>query len=152
RRIRKLADAERIYAHPILAAIPRTAKPVPISGGVAVLPDSVREQFRKLRMSLLLSGIEAPPRTIVVTSAVPREGKSTVTRNLALAYREAGLKVCVIDGDLRRPGLSQLLDVPVAPGLTDVVVGDESLSGALKYLAVGVPGLKTLHRLQSGIS
>jgi Mrp family chromosome partitioning ATPase/capsular polysaccharide biosynthesis protein len=150
RRIRKLADAERIYGHSVLAAVPHTARPAPTVDGAAVLPDRLRESFRKLRLNLQLTGIDGAPKTIVVTSAVPREGKSTVTRNLALAYREAGLKVCVIDCDLRRPGLAKLLDVPITPGLTDVVVGDESLSGALKYATAGVPGLRTLSRLNSG--
>jgi Mrp family chromosome partitioning ATPase/capsular polysaccharide biosynthesis protein len=151
RRIRKLADAERIYAHPILAAVPRTARPAPTSGGVAVLPDPVRESFRKLRMQLLLAGIDAPPKTIVVTSAVPREGKSTVTRNLALAYREAGLKACVIDCDLRRPGLASLLGVSNVPGLTDVMVGDETLTGALTYAEGADPGLRTLKKLRGSV-
>jgi non-specific protein-tyrosine kinase len=150
RRIRRLADAERIYGHPVLAAVPHSARPAPTVDGAAVLPERLRESFRKLRLNLQLTGIDGAPKTIVVTSAVPREGKSTVTRNLALAYREAGLKVCVIDCDLRRPGLAKLLDVPITPGLTDVVVGDESLSGALKYATAGVPGLRTLSRLNSG--
>ena len=150
RRIRRLADAERIYGHSVLAAVPHSARPAPSLDGAAVLPERLRESFRKLRLNLQLTGIDGAPKTIVITSAVPREGKSTVTRNLALAYREAGLKVCVIDCDLRRPGLAKLLDVPVTPGLTDVVVGDESLSGALKYATVGVPGLRTLSRLNSG--
>jgi Mrp family chromosome partitioning ATPase len=46
--------------------------------------------------------------------------------------------------------LAKLLDVPITPGLTDVVVGDESLSGALKYATAGVPGMRTLSRLNSG--
>jgi non-specific protein-tyrosine kinase len=150
RRIRRLADAEKIYGHSVLAAVPHTGRPAPTVDGAAVLPERLREPFRKLRLNLQLTGIDGAPKTIVVTSAVPREGKSTVTRNLALAYREAGLKVCVIDCDLRRPGLAKLLDVPITPGLTDVVVGDESLSAALKYATAGVPGLRTLSRLNSG--
>ena len=150
RRIRRLADAEKIYGDSVLAAVPHTARPAPTVDGAAVLPDRLRESFRKLRLNLQLTGIDGAPKVIVVTSAVPREGKSTVTRNLALAYREAGLKVCVIDCDLRRPGLAKLLDVPITPGLTDVVVGDESLSGALKYATAGVPGMRTLSRLNSG--
>jgi Mrp family chromosome partitioning ATPase/capsular polysaccharide biosynthesis protein len=150
RRIRRLADAEKIYGDSVLVAVPHTARPAPTVDGAAVLPDRLRESFRKLRLNLQLTGIDGAPKVIVVTSAVPREGKSTVTRNLALAYREAGLKVCVIDCDLRRPGLAKLLDVPITPGLTDVVVGDESLSGALKYATAGVPGLRTLSRLNSG--
>lgn len=149
RRIRKLTDVETTYGYPVLAAVPRTRKPAPIENGVAVLPDQLREAFRSLRMNLELAALDRRPKTIVISSAIPREGKSTVARNLALAYREAGLNVCVVDADLRRPELAALLDVPTVPGLTDVALGDEELSGALKNVAVGVPGLRTLARLQA---
>lgn len=151
RRIRKLADIERLYGYPVVATVPRTGKPAPSDeAGAAVLPDDVREAFRKLRLNLQLGALERPPKTIVVTSAVAREGKSTVTRNLALAYREAGLEVCVIDADLRRPSIAELLNVPNVPGLTDVVIGDETLADSLKRAAAGVPGLRTLARLHRG--
>lgn len=147
RRIRKLDDIEQIYGYPLLASIDRAATPAPQAGGASALPDELRESFRKLRSSLQLAAINEPPKTIVVTSAVPREGKSTITRNLALAYREAGLSVCVIDADLRRPSLAEMFGVASVPGLTDVVTGDEPLWGALKSAAVRVPGLRTISRL-----
>ena len=148
RRMRKLAEIERGYGHSILAAVPRTRKPAPIVGGAAVLPDELREAFRTLRTNLELAALNRRPKTIVVASAIPREGKSTVVRNLALACREAGLQVCVIDADLRRPDIADLLGVPSAPGLTDVVVGDETLWDALKQARAGVPGQRALARLQ----
>lgn len=149
RRIRKVADVEKVYGYPVLAAVPRARKPTPSSDGVAILSDEVREAFRTLRMNLELAALDRRPKVIAVASAVPREGKSTVVRNLALAYREAGLDVCVVDADLRRPDLAELLDVPSVPGLTDVVVGDETLSVAEKRVHAGVPGMRTLARLQA---
>jgi len=149
RRIRKLAQVEPVYGYPVLAAVPRSNKPAASSDGAAVLPDDLREAFRKLRMNLQLAAIEQPPKTIVVTSAGPREGKSTVTRNLALAYREAGLNVCVIDADLRRPGLAELLNGPMVPGLTDVVVGDATLADVLNRTAADARGHRILARLAS---
>ena len=149
RRIRKLAQVEPIYGYPVLAAVPRSSKPAASADGGAVLPDDLREVFRKLRMNLQLAAIEQPPKTMVVTSAVAREGKSTVTRNLALAYREAGLNVCVIDADLRRPGLAQLLNGPMVPGLTDVVVGDASLADVLTRAEADARGRRILARLVS---
>jgi Mrp family chromosome partitioning ATPase/capsular polysaccharide biosynthesis protein len=147
RRIRKLAQVEPVYGYPVLTAVLRSSKPTANADGAAVLPDDLREAFRKLRMNLQLATIEQPPKTMVVTSAVPREGKSTITRNLALAYREAGLNVCVIDADLRRPGLAELLNGPMVPGLTDVVVGDATLADVLNRTEGDPRGLRTLTRL-----
>lgn len=149
RRIRKLAQVEPAYGYPILAAVPRANKPAASAQGAVALPDDVREAFRKLRMNLQLAAIEQPPRTIVVTSAGAREGKSTVIRNLALAYREAGLHVCVVDADLRRPGLAELLNGPMVPGLTDVVVGDATLTDALNRVEADTRGRRILARLAS---
>lgn len=149
RRFRRLTDLEKAHGQPVLAAIPRTPHPVLTrDDGTALLPDDVREAFRRLRTSVELAAIDRPAKTIAITSAVPREGKSTITRNLALAYREAGLHVCVIDADLRRHALGRLLNVDEVPGLTDVVVGEESLSAVLAPVAAGIPGLSTLARLK----
>lgn len=150
RRIRKLIQVEKAYGNPILATVPRSRKPAPSAAdGTVLLPDDAREPYRKLRTNLGLATLGHDLKVLVVTSAVPREGKSTVSRNLALAYREAGLEVCLVDADLRRPGLARLLSVDSEPGVTDVVVGDETLSNALQPVSTGVPGLRTLGRLQT---
>ena len=64
------------------------------------------EAFRRLQSNVELANLDLPVRRLLVTSAVPSEGKSTVVRNLALAYGEAGMRVAVIDADLRRRQLA----------------------------------------------
>jgi polysaccharide biosynthesis transport protein len=80
------------------------------------------EAFRTLRSSLLfgLNG-QAPPKTILVTSAVPEEGKSTVAANLALTLAAGGLRVLVVDADLRQSRLHQLFGTASYPGLAEVL-------------------------------
>jgi Mrp family chromosome partitioning ATPase len=74
-------------------------------------------------MSLALASPDRPLRKLVVTSAVPLEGKSSLVRNLALVYREAGMRVAVIEADLRRPTLSALFNVDTDVGLADALAG-----------------------------
>jgi capsular exopolysaccharide synthesis family protein len=62
------------------------------------------------------------PRVLVVTSAGPREGKSTVTANLGIALAEAGKRVLLVDGDPRRPRLHEIFNLPNQRGLTDLVI------------------------------
>jgi capsular exopolysaccharide synthesis family protein len=80
------------------------------------------ESFRNMRSWILFSGEKAKqPRLIVVTSAVPLEGKSTVSSNLALTLALSGSRVLLIDADLRRAGLDRLFDVPNDLGFADVL-------------------------------
>jgi capsular exopolysaccharide synthesis family protein len=80
------------------------------------------ESFRNMRSWLLFSGDKAKqPRLILVTSAVPTEGKSTVSSNLALTLALSGSRVLLIDADLRRAGLDQIFDVPNDRGFADVL-------------------------------
>jgi capsular exopolysaccharide synthesis family protein len=80
------------------------------------------ESFRNMRSWLLFSGDKAKqPRLILVTSAVPVEGKSTVSSNLALTLALSGSRVLLIDADLRRAGLDKIFDVPNDLGFADVL-------------------------------
>jgi len=90
------------------------------------------EAFRQLRTSLQFVDIDRKPRSIVVTSSLPSEGKSTTAANLALTLAEAGLRVILVEGDLRRPTLSEYLGLEGAAGLTTVLVGNASLSDVLQ--------------------
>jgi Mrp family chromosome partitioning ATPase len=82
------------------------------------------EPFEALRASLLFFNADREPRSIVVTSPGEREGKTTVASNLAVAVGKLGLRVCVVDADLRRPRLAHQFGLdPAAPGLTDLVDG-----------------------------
>jgi Mrp family chromosome partitioning ATPase len=109
-----------------------------VDGRVSVA-DGVRETFRSLRSNIDLASDQRPLKTILVTSAVPTEGKSTVVRNLAIVCAEAGLRVAVIEADLRRPTLGRLFGANPEPGLTDVLMGLTSLGDVLQDVPTHVP-------------
>src|SRR5260370_26785508 len=76
------------------------------------LPKSqMSEAFRALRTSILLSQADHPPQVILVTSALPREGKTTASANLAVTLAQLGGKTVLVDADLRKPGVSPLLNL-----------------------------------------
>jgi capsular exopolysaccharide synthesis family protein len=80
------------------------------------------ESFRNLRSSLLfMSGLATQPKVVLVTSSVPKEGKSTVAANLALSLAMAGSRVLIIDADFRRGSLHRTFGTPMKPGLYEVL-------------------------------
>lgn len=143
RRVRRVDEIEPLYGLPLLATIAHTKSMAPDADGRAVLPHDLREAFRSLRTNLELlsldrsTGLKREAWTILVTSAEPREGKSSVVRNLALAYREAGARVAVVEADLRQPTLSRLFHIEPMSGLTNVLTGERDLAAALEPVAVG---------------
>jgi capsular exopolysaccharide synthesis family protein len=90
------------------------------------------EQFRALRWSLDLANAEHGARTIMITSAIEGEGKSTTAANLAVALARAGRRVVLIDADLTDPRLHQFFDLEPRPGLADLELGDTWLVSALR--------------------
>ena len=98
-------------------------------GDVALLrPNDDRhlyaEAFRNMRSSILFKNWQGkPPKTILITSAVPNEGKTTVTSNLAVTMALAGARVLLADCDLRRGGVSELFKLPSSPGLSEALRG-----------------------------
>jgi capsular exopolysaccharide synthesis family protein len=105
-------------------------------------PRSVEsEVFRVLRTNIQFASIDKPVRTMVVTSAGPREGKSFTAANLAVVLAQAGQRVILVDTDLRRPSQHKLFNLPNTVGFTNLVLKEGgNRMGALQPVP-GVPGL-----------
>jgi capsular exopolysaccharide synthesis family protein len=94
---------------------------------------SVRaEALRQLRTNLQFVDVDRPLKAIVFTSAVPDEGKSSTSANLAIAFAEAGTRVLLVDADLRRPRLADYLGLEGAVGLSNVLAGQVAIEDALQ--------------------
>lgn len=89
------------------------------------------ESYRALRTSLLLSNLGAPPKVIMVTSALPQEGKSTTSINCAIVLAQKGVRVLLIDADLRRPSIHKTLGMGPRSGLSNVLTGSATLEDAI---------------------
>ncbi len=96
-------------------------------------PHSPRaEAFRALRTNLQFVDAANHPRSIVFTSSLPNEGKTTTTANLAISMAAGGARVCVIEGDLRRPRLLKYMGMEGSVGLTNVLIGQAELLDVLQ--------------------
>jgi len=93
-----------------------------------VRPQSqMAESYRALRTSLLLSNLGAPPKVIMVTSARPQEGKTTTSINTAIVLAQKGVRVLLVDADLRRPSVHKALGMGPRSGLSNVLTGSATL-------------------------
>ena len=101
----------------------------------------VSEAYRTLRTNLDFSSLDKPIKTMMVTSAGPEEGKSTVLANLAVTTAQAGRKVILVDCDLRRPTLHNIFNLKNDVGLTTMVVDDAAM-GSPPLQDTGVEGLQ----------
>jgi capsular exopolysaccharide synthesis family protein len=90
------------------------------------------EAIRTLRDSILLSDLNRRPRSLLITSATPREGKTTTTVHLAVAHSLQKKKTLLIDADLRRPGVHTRLDLPNERGLSTVIKGEAAWRDVLQ--------------------
>jgi polysaccharide biosynthesis transport protein len=109
-----------------------------------VRPQSqMAESYRALRTSLLLSNLGAPPKVIMITSALPQEGKTTTSINCAVVLAQKGVRVLLIDADLRRPSIHKTLGMGPRSGLSNVLTGSTTLAQAVTRTAV-LPNLYVL--------
>ena len=108
----------------------------------------ISEAFRALRTSLLLSQAEHPPQVILVTSALPREGKTTAAANLGVTLAQLGDRTLLLDSDLRKPGIRRALNLPAGneAGLSTYLAGVCTLD----EITVAHPAIKNLVALTTG--
>jgi len=102
-----------------------------------VRPQSqMAESYRALRTSLLLSSIGAPPKVILVTSALPQEGKTTTSINTAVVLAQKGVRVLLVDADLRRPSIHKTLGLGPRSGLSNVLTGSTTLDQTITRTSI----------------
>jgi polysaccharide biosynthesis transport protein len=139
RRVRDEHEIDGALGLPLLARVSKPSRKLQKSDDLVMLrePASAHgETFRKLRTSIEFVNPNGTLRTIMVTSAVEQEGKSTTIANLAVALARGNRRVALVDLDLRRPYLSRLFHIGSRPGITDVAVGRVALEDAIRPIGL----------------
>lgn len=138
--VRGEEDIHALTDAPVLGGIPfdeRAATSPTVVVDEPYNPHS--ESFRAVRTNLQFVNAGQPPRSIVITSSVPGEGKTTTSAHLALTLAAGGMKVCLVEADLRRPKLMSYLGLEGGAGLTNVLIGQSKLEDMLQpYGETGV--------------
>ncbi|MBC7807501.1 MAG: polysaccharide biosynthesis tyrosine autokinase [Akkermansiaceae bacterium] len=135
-RINSADEAERVLKLPSLGHIPHIEEE-----GLRLIRDistfsPLMEAYRTLRTNINFAAVGNQVRSMVVTSSVPAEGKSTTCANLAMAMAMDGKKVIIVDADLRRPSQHHLFKVDASPGLTDLLIGSHTIDEVLRPTSV----------------
>lgn len=143
RSVHSPAELEEAAGAPVLGAIAydRAAVQTPLITSLGTHHPRF-EAVRILRTNLQFLDIDRDNKVITITSSLAGEGKSTTACNLAIALAQAGSQVALVEGDLRRPRVSEYLGIEKSVGLTTVLVGRVSLDSALQQAAT--PGLDVL--------
>jgi polysaccharide biosynthesis transport protein len=143
RRVREPKDLEDIYGLPLLGVVPestvlsRSSSKSRKDHGLA-LPADEAEAFHLIRAHLRYFNVDRQLHTLMVASAAPGDGKTTIARHLAAAAARMGARVLLLEADLRRPTIAQQLDVKSGPGLSDVLIGAVALADATQQVEVEV--------------
>lgn len=136
------------FSEPILAQIPNVSASRKASGLPLLQQEDDRyaygEAFRSLRSSLIFMPNQTELKAILITSAIPNEGKSTLASNLAVTMAAAGARVLLVDADLRRGDLAQLFDTDGKIGLSNILRGETDWKSAIQ--ATKYPTLSLIPR------
>jgi capsular exopolysaccharide synthesis family protein len=151
--LRTVGEVEAVSGLPSLALIPRARSTAAAAANLSTVLRNIvvlaspksqsAEAFRALRTSLLLSVAGGEPQTILLTSATPAEGKTTVSMNLACVLAQRDVRVLLIDADLRRPTVHHRFGLNGKHGLTSVLTGSISFEQAIQRVAE-IPTLDVL--------
>jgi len=135
-RLRRKEDLEAAVDLPVLGLLPRVSRRHLEAGAVGVVAagSPSAEAYRTLRTNLQLLAIGRQIRCLQVTSPTSNEGKSTVATNLAASFAQAGQRVIIVDGDLRRPRVHEAFGLLNEVGLSSVLSGQRSLAESIGTL------------------
>ncbi len=160
-KIESVEDIDRYMKLPALGVIPVLSEPgkakrllsgkankelAPANNGSVILTQveansSIAESYRQLRTALLLSSAGHAPRTLLVTSSQPAEGKTTTSVNTAISLSQTGASVLIVDADLRRPRVHRVFGLKNNAGLSNYLAGDGDLASLIQ---VAIPNLYVL--------
>lgn len=126
-------DVEKRLGLPVLGVIPKLAENVTLEAALADTRSGFSEAYRSVRTSLQFATSHGVPRTLLLTSASPGEGKSTASLALARNFSELGRRVLLIDADMRNPSLHKKMAIDNAIGLSNFLAGAASLTDVLHY-------------------
>ena len=135
RRVHEPSDLEEIYGVPVVGVVPESAalnRSQAGQGPAAALPPAEAEIFGLLRAHIRYFNVDRELRVVVIVSAAPGDGKTTVARNLAIASAMVGSRVLFIEADLRRPAAAKAFGIAGEPGVAEVLIGAESLDEAVQ--------------------
>jgi capsular exopolysaccharide synthesis family protein len=139
RRIREPEELAAIYQLPLLGVIPESSALARSNGqAVSALSGTDAEAFQLVRAHLRYFNVDRQLRTLLIASAAPGDGKTTVARHLAAASARAGSRVLLVEVDLRRPTIAKQLAIRPGPGLSDVLIGAAQMSDAIQSVELDV--------------
>jgi capsular exopolysaccharide synthesis family protein len=132
-RIRGEADLRRVSEAPVLGGVSYDADATKRPLLTQTAPQSPRaESYRQLRTNLQFAHVSHDSKTVLVTSSIPGEGKSTTATNLAIALAQSGQTVALVDADLRRPMVDEYLGLERGAGLTTALIGEADLNDLMQ--------------------
>jgi len=147
--IKSEEDVENIVGVPLLGVIPQVKPGLSEESNRDVVlysytnpKSSLAESVRSLRTNIHFLSPDNPVTKMLVTSAGPREGKTTVASSLAISLAQTGKRTLIIDTDLRKPRVHKVFGLSNKVGITNVVVGDTPVEEAI--IPTGIPGLDML--------
>jgi succinoglycan biosynthesis transport protein ExoP len=152
--IKTIYDIEERLGLPMLGVVPQVDSKLLspetfVRDATSPLPGAwsrLAESYRSLRTTILLSRAGTPPQVILISSAKPSEGKTSITTLEAIVFALNGARVLLLDSDLRRPSVHLRFRISNKVGLTSVLTGKVSLQDAI----TSVPSVPTLHILPAG--
>ena len=136
RRIRNTDELAEAYQLPLLAAVPQNKSYVLPPQIDSLTHHGDAEVFKLLRAYLRYFNVDRELRVLLVASAMPGDGKTTIAHNLAEAAQETGTKALLVESDLRRPTLARHYGLSAAPGLSELLVGGAEASDAIRAVPI----------------